>query len=76
MFMFVPGHLRTFPYNSYLYPYLAYKDFSSLSNVFILTMHSYVYVAFLITTLFSILYFGLYLLRNIYKDLLNSLFFT
>jgi len=44
--------------------YLAYKDSSSLSNIFILTTHSYIYVAFLITTLFSILYSSLCLLHN------------
>ena len=45
--------------------YLAYKDSSSLSNVFISNTHSYVYVAFSITTLFSILYLGSCLLHNI-----------
>ena len=47
--------------------YFNYVDltcFTSLSNIFILNTHSYAYVAFLITTSFSILYSGLYLLRN------------
>jgi len=64
MLTFVPRHLRTFPYNPYLYPYLAYKDSSSLSNIFVSTTHSYVYVAFSITTSFSALYPGSCLLRN------------
>jgi len=62
--MFVPRHLRTFLYSPYLYPYLVYEDSSSLSNVFVSTTHSYVYVAFSITTLFSALYPGSCLLRN------------
>ena len=44
--------------------YLVHEDSSSLSNVFISTTHSYVYVAFSITTSFSTLYSGLCLLRN------------
>jgi len=44
--------------------YLVYKDSSSLSNVFVLTTYSYVYVAFLITTSFSALYPGLCLLHD------------
>jgi len=46
--------------------YLAYED-SSSSNVFVLTTHSYVYVAFLITTSFSALYPGSCLLRDRFK---------
>jgi len=61
---FVPRHLRTFPYSPYLYPYLAHEDSSSLSNVFVSTTHSYVYVAFSITTSFSALYPGSCLLRD------------
>jgi len=72
MLTFVPKHLRTFPYNPYLYPYLAYKDSSSLSNVFVLTTHSYVYIAFLITTLFSILYPGSCLLCNTTLDPIST----
>ena len=43
--------------------YLAYED-SSLSNVFVSTTYSYVYVAFSITTSFSALYPGSCLLRD------------
>ena len=44
--------------------YLAHEDSSSLSNVFVSTTHSYVYVAFTITTSFSTLYPGSCLLYN------------
>ena len=69
---FVPRHLRTFPYSPYLYPYLAHKDSSSLSNVFVSTTHSYVYVAFLITTSFSALYPGSCLLRDTTLDPIST----
>ena len=72
MLTFVPRHLRTFPYNPYLYPYLAHEDSSSLSNVFVLTTYSYVYVAFLITTLFSALYPSLCLLRDTTLDPIST----
>jgi len=65
---FVPRHLYTFPYNPYLYPYLEHEDSSSLSNIFVSTTHSYVYVAFSITTLFSALYPSSCLLRNTTLD--------
>ena len=41
---------------------------ASVSNVFISNTHSYAYVAFLITTSFSILYSGLCLLYNTTLD--------
>jgi hypothetical protein len=41
---------------------------ASVSNVFVLNIYSYMYIAFLITTLFSILYSGLYLLYNTILD--------
>jgi len=44
--------------------YLAHEDSSSSSNVFVSTTHSYVYVAFSITTSFSALYPGSCLLRD------------
>ena len=64
MLTFVLRHLRTFPYSPYLYPYLPHEDSSSSSNVFVSTTHSYVYVAFSITTSFSALYPGSCLLRD------------
>ena len=41
---------------------------ASVSNVFVLNTHSYVYIAFLITTSFSILYSGSCLLYNTILD--------
>ena len=41
---------------------------ASVSNVFVLNTYSYAYVAFSITTLFSILYSGSYLLHNTTLD--------
>ena len=41
---------------------------ASVSNVFVLNTHSYAYIAFSITTLFSILYSGSCLLYNIILD--------
>ena len=41
---------------------------ASVSNVFVLNTHSYAYIAFLITTLFSILYPGSCLLCNTTLD--------
>ena len=49
-------------------PDLAPKDSSSSSNVFVSTTHSYVYVAFSITTSFSTLYPSSCLLRNTILD--------
>ena len=54
---------------SYNYPYLLtiliWPVLFLYLNVFVLNMYSYAYVAFLITTLFNILYSGLCLLRDI-----------
>jgi len=60
-----PTHI---PLQPLFIPNLIPKDSSSLSNVFILTTHSYIYIAFLITTSFSILYPGLCLLYNTILD--------
>ena len=60
-------HPVTFIYIPRLPLYLNYVILTcsaSVSNVFILNTHSYAYVAFLITTSFSILYSGLCLLHN------------
>ena len=56
-----PTHV---PLQPLFIPDLAPEDSSSSSNVFVLTTHSYVYVAFSITTSFSVLYPGLCLLRD------------
>ena len=61
-----PRHLRMYPDCPYIFDHVSWSVSVPYPNVFVSTTHSYAYVAFSITILFSTLYSGSCLLRDTY----------